>query len=108
MGPDEGARRPDFVLGDRDGTTCDPAFVARVREVLSDLGYSVAINDPYKGVELVRRYSEPRAGRHALQIEVNRGLYMNEPRIARNAGFDELKEDLTRLIEAVVDFARTR
>ena len=108
MGPDEGARRPDFVLGDRDGTTCDPVFIACVRDVLCDLGYSVTVNYPYKGVELVRRYSDPGTGRHALQIEVNRGLYMNERRIAKNAGFDELKDDLTEVIEAVVDFASKR
>lgn len=108
MSTDNGAQRPDFVLGDRDGTTCDPAFMTLVRDFLADLGYSVAVNDPYKGLELIMRYSDPAAGRHALQIEVNRGLYMNERRLAKNAGFDELKEDLTRLVEAVVAFARTR
>ena len=106
MSTDEGARRPDFVLGDRDGKTCDPAFLKLVRDVLVGQGYTVAINDPYKGLELIMRYSDPAAGRHALQIEINRGLYMHEGRITKNAGFDELKEDLDQLLDAVVDFAR--
>jgi N-formylglutamate deformylase len=95
MATDVGARRPDFVLGDRDGKTCDPAFMKLVHDVLAGLGYSVAINNPYKGLELIMRYSDPNAGRHALQIEINRGLYMDENQ--RNLG--------TRL-DAVVDFAR--
>ena len=106
MSTDEGAKRPDFVLGDRDGKTCDPAFMTLVRDVLVDMGYSVAINDPYKGLELIMRYSDPGAGRHALQIEINRGLYMHEGRVAKNAGFAELKEDLDQLLDAVIDFAR--
>ena len=106
MNTDEGAKRPDFVLGDRDGKTCDPAFLRLVRDVLVVRGYTVAINDPYKGLELIMRYSDPGAGRHALQIEINRSLYMHEGRITKNAGFDELKEDLDRLLDAVVDFAR--
>ncbi len=106
MSTDEGAKRPDFVLGDRDGKTCDPAFLKLVRDVLVGQGYTVAINDPYKGLELIMRYSDPGIGRHALQVEINRGLYMHEGRIAKNAGFDELKEDLDRLLDAVVDFAR--
>lgn len=105
MNTDVGVKRPDFVLGDRDGTTCDPAFVKLAFEVLSDLGYSVAINDPYKGVDLIMRYSDPSAGRHAMQIEVNRALYMHEGRIARNDGFGALKQDLTQLLDAVVAFA---
>ena len=74
----EGRARADFVLGDRDGTTCDPAFTERVRAALAGMGYDVKVNDPYKGVELVRAYSDPKKGRHSLQIEINKRLYMNE------------------------------
>src|SRR3546814_19868122 len=70
--------RADFVLGDRDGTTCEPAFTAFVAGELRSLGYEVKINEPYKGVELVRRYADPAAGRHSLQIEVNRKIYIAE------------------------------
>ena len=74
----EGSPRADFVLGDRDGTTCDPAFTEFVRTTLAAGGYNVSVNDPYKGVELVKAYSKPARGRHSLQLEINKRLYMNE------------------------------
>ena len=75
---DPGRARADFVLGDRDGTTCAPEFTRLVADTLRDLGYAVAINDPYKGVEIVRRHGRPAENRHSLQIEINRTLYMDE------------------------------
>lgn len=98
--------RPDVILGDRDGTTCDPALTRRVAEVFRALGYEVVLNWPYKGVELVRRYSAPAEGRHSLQIEINRALYCDERSFERNAGFERVRADVTRLIEAVADFVR--
>jgi N-formylglutamate amidohydrolase len=100
----EGRPRADFVLGDRDGTTCDPAFTEFVRATLAAMGYAVAVNDPYKGVELVKAYSDPRAGRHSLQVEINKKLYMDEPARARHQGFVPLQANLVRLVEAVNDY----
>ena len=71
-------RRPDFVLGDRQGTAADPSFTRQVRDLLQEMGYSVALNEPYKGMEVVRRYGHPELGQHALQLEINRRLYMQE------------------------------
>ena len=101
-----GVPRPDFCLGTRDGTTCDGEFVEFVERFLADLGYAVTINDPYKGVELVRRYSDPIRGRHSLQIEINRGLYMDEAAIAKHHGFAALKCNIGRLVAAICDYAR--
>jgi len=101
-----GVARADFVLGDRDGTTCSPDFTAFVAQTLRDMGYDVRINDPYKGVELVRAYSDPAARKHSLQIEVNRKLYMDEDSRERNEGFDKLRDDLTALVKAIGSFAR--
>ena len=98
---DPGRERADFVLGDRDGTTCAPAFTAFVASSLRDLGYSVAINDPYKGVELVRKHGDPAAGRHSLQIEIKRTLYMDERSLAPNAGYERLERTLTALTRAI-------
>jgi N-formylglutamate deformylase len=100
----EGTPRADFVLGDRDGTTCDPAFTEFVRATLAATGHSVSVNDPYKGVELVRAYSRPAAGRHSLQLEINKRLYMDETKRERNAGFAPLQRKLHNLIEAIVDY----
>jgi N-formylglutamate amidohydrolase len=105
MSADPGARRADFVLGDRDGTTCEPALTEFVARVLRGRGYSVKINDPYKGVELVRRHGRPAESRYALQIEVNRALYMDERTQAKTEGFERLKADVTHLIEALADIS---
>lgn len=100
----EGRQRADFVLGDRDGSTCDPAFTRAVAEVLRGLGYQVAINDPYKGVELVRAYSDPARGRHSLQLEINKRLYMNEATRQKHAGFARLQADLMMMLRALLDY----
>jgi N-formylglutamate deformylase len=97
----EGNVRADFVLGDRDGTSCDPAFTEFVRAVLVGMGYRVKVNDPYKGVELVRAYSNPRAGRHSLQIEINKRLYMDEAALRKSAGFGKLQKDISTLLGEV-------
>ena len=101
-----GVARADFVLGDRDGSTCAPAFTAMVATTLRGMGYDVRINDPYKGVELVRAYSDPAAHKNSLQIEVNRRLYMDETSRERNANYPALEADFTQLIKAIADFAR--
>ncbi len=101
-----GQARADFVLGDRDGSTCEPGFTTFVADALSEFGYEVAINDPYKGVELVRAHSEPARGRHSLQLEINKRLYMDEATRTRHAGFDALRRDLATLIDAVLDYTR--
>jgi N-formylglutamate amidohydrolase len=103
-----GKARADFVLGDRDGSTCEPEFTARVAEILRGMGYNVKVNDPYKGVELVRAFSDPKAHRHSLQIEVNRKLYMDERTRARAAGFATLKKNLDALLKGVADYANQR
>lgn len=104
----EGARRADIVLGDRDGSTCSAEFTALVRDTLADAGYEVRVNDPYKGVELVRAFSAPHAGRHSLQIEINRALYMDERTLAKNDGFERLRADLGRLIGQLARYARSQ
>ena len=102
-----GVARPDFTLGDRDGTTCAPELTEAVRATLSACGYQVTLNDPYKGAELVRAWSDPAAGRHSLQIEINRRLYMDEETFEKSEGFDRLKSDLGHLTEALAAFARS-
>jgi N-formylglutamate deformylase len=98
----EGQSRADMVLGDRDGTTCAPAFTAFVRDFLAARGYDVRVNDPFKGVELVRKWADPAAGRHSLQLELNKRLYMDDkPVIAKHAGFARVQAHLMELLEAL-------
>jgi N-formylglutamate deformylase len=98
------ALRADFVLGDRDGTTCAPELTDFAARLLTGRGYSVKINDPYKGVEIVRRHGIPAQNRHALQIEVNRTLYMDEKTLVPNDDYATLKADLDHLIEGLASF----
>ena len=87
-------------------TSCEPAFTDLVAQVLRAQGHAVAINDPYKGAELVRRYGDPPRKRHSLQIEINRRLYMDETTRERSAGFGRLQADLTALIAAIAGHVR--
>src|SRR5205814_1192877 len=101
MSEDPGRARADFVLGDRDGSTCAPEFTAFVARTLTGLGYDVAINDPYKAVELVRMHGRPAERRHSLQVEINRRLYMDESTLARHSGFATLQSNLERLLHSL-------
>jgi N-formylglutamate deformylase len=75
--------------------------------VLKEMGYDVWRNHPYKGVEIVRVVGQPQAGRHSLQLEINRKLYMDEAGLARNEGFDRLKANLNALLEELDRFVRS-
>ena len=88
----------DFVVGDRDGTTASPALSQLVCSFLQAMSYSVAYNHPYKGVELVRRYSNPAAQRHSIQLEINRKLYMDEGTLEMTASFASLRMHLQALV----------
>ena len=98
----------DFVLGDRDGTTCDAEFTDFVAGFLRELGYEVRLNDGYKGVEIVRRHGRPAERRHSLQIEVDRSLYMDQKTLEKLPGFDQLQADLAALVAGVAGFVRGR
>ena len=108
LSDDPGRERADFVLGDRDGTTCEAAFTDLVAGAVRAMGYSVAINDPYKGVEIVRKHGRPRDHRHSLQIEIKRTLYMDEDTLVPNAGYDKLERDLERLSRTLAGYVRSR
>jgi N-formylglutamate amidohydrolase len=106
LSDDPGRERADVVLGDRDGTTCEPSFTALVARLFAERGYSVAVNDPYKGVELVRLHGRPAEGRHSLQVELKRTLYMDESTLAPVAGYARLERDLADIARALAEHAR--
>ena len=97
-----GEKHADFVIGDRDGTTAHPALSQRICAHLRGLGYDVAYNHPYKGVELVRRYGNPAADRHSIQVEVNRKLYMFEETLQLTEGFTALQDSLRSLVDLLL------
>lgn len=94
-----GQRTIDIVLGDGKGTTCDPRLMSHTSRFLRSLGYHVVLNDPYAGGYCTRHYGKPLNNIHALQIEINRSLYMDEAKIkTRPQAFRQLKNDLTKLM----------
>ncbi len=103
-----GLVHPDFVLGDRDGSTSDPAFREFIAEWLRARGYDVTVNDPYKGVELVRAFGRPHEGRHSLQIEINRKLYMDEVTLRPTENYGRLKAHLGELTAALINWTRVQ
>ena len=94
--------RADFVLGDRYGTSCDSAIVDTVDRELRRLGYSVLRNKPYAGGFITEHYGDPATGFHAMQIEVNRAIYMDERSLAPLARFDQVAADLTRVMDVLI------
>ncbi len=94
----------DIVLGDVFGQSCDPLLVERAEAFLAGRGYAVVRNTPYAGGYTTRHYGRPGDGVHALQIEINRALYLDEARIEPTAAFVEVSRDLLGLVE---DLGRT-
>lgn len=101
-----GRAAADIVLGDRHGSSCEPAFVDAVGQAFRAQGLQVALNDPYEGAELVRFWSEPARRRHSLQIEINRALYMDEATREPNGGFTPLKMAIGEVVRAVAAYVR--
>jgi N-formylglutamate amidohydrolase len=91
--------RADIVLGDRYGTSCIGAVSETIESALSECGYSVSRNKPYAGGFITEHYGNPPAGLHAVQLEINRALYMDERRYERGDNFARLASDLDRLAD---------
>ncbi len=99
--------RPDFVLGDRFGTSCAPQITFAAARFLEDLGYAVDINKPYAGGFITEHYGRPDSGFHAIQIEINRSLYMDEALLMKKASFDQVSRDMERFISRLVSVPET-
>lgn len=103
-----GAHAPDIVLGDRFGASCHPSVTALAEATLRRLGYRVARNAPFAGGHTTQAYGRPRERVHALQVEINRALYLDERTLERTWGFDRVRTDMTRLGEALAAAALHR
>ena len=97
--------RCDIVIGDRFGTSCDAEITDRIEASLRACGYQVARNRPYAGGFITEHHGAPGNGLHALQIEINRALYMDEVSLARRSRFPALRGDLDAMIGHLTTFA---
>ncbi len=101
-------RFEDIILGDRYGTSADPAIVAELSALFEARGLTVALNQPYAGGFITEHYGQPERGAHAIQVEINRGLYMDETRLVPHEGFPALQEILSDVFGSFVrDFQTT-
>src|SRR5205814_1864044 len=94
-----GTEAADFVLGDCHGTSCTPEIIEAAREFLTERHFTVALNAPYSGGFTTGHYGCPERHRHALQIEINRALYMEERSYRRKPSFSRLAVELAELID---------
>ena len=97
-----GHRRPDVILGDRFGVSCDRWITDAVEQIFVSAGFSVGRNAPFAGGHITRHYGRPKRNQHALQIEISRELYMNEATLERTEGLTTLRRDMALLVEGFV------
>jgi N-formylglutamate amidohydrolase len=98
-----GALRPDIVIGDRFGASSDPRLTLLVRDEFQRRGFKVQLNRPYAGGYITEHHGRPAHGTHALQIEINRGLYINEMTFEPNSGYAALTKALDEIIECLFE-----
>ncbi len=97
----QNTKRPDFVIGDRYGTSCSEELTEIITNSLRSRGYKVTLNKPYAGGFITEHYGKPENGFHSLQIEINRGLYANEKNLLKNSQFDLIKSDINLIFEHI-------
>ncbi len=97
---DAGQARPDFCISDLRGRTASAESMAFVVDTLRSYGWTVTINDPYVGNELIRRHGAPDRGVDSIQIEINKKNFMDVKTFRRNEGFERVRADLSRLLDA--------
>lgn len=100
------AKSVDFVIGDRDGTTSGADFTRSLRSFIRSLGYSVTLNDPFKGVEIIKRYGSPCNNIHSIQLEINKALYLHEETSEKSIDFKALKEDIHKISTFICAYAK--
>ena len=98
-----GPQQPDIVLGDRFGASCHPSITALAEAALRKMGYRVSRNAPFAGGHTTQAYGRPFKKVHALQVELNRSLYLDERTMERGAGFRRVRTDMARLAGALAE-----
>ncbi|MEA2933588.1 MAG: hypothetical protein QOD74_234 [Variibacter sp.] len=104
-GSKEERPRADIVVGDRYGTSCTAVIPEVIEQTFRELGYRVSRNKPYAGGFITEHYGNPSAGLHAIQLEVNRALYMDERRYERTRGFMDLARDIETVADRLAEVA---
>ena len=97
-----GSRRSDIILGDRFGKSCSSEIVMLIEKLFQGLGYSVSRNYPYAGGFVTKHYGKPYESANALQIEINRDLYLNPITMDKKPGFTALAKNISLIINSII------
>lgn len=103
-----GALRPDVVLGDRFGAAAGRDLVEKVEAAFAAAGLRVARNAPFAGAFIAQSYGRPSAGRHVIQVEIDRSLYMDEARVEKRADFAAFREMIAGVVAEIVGADRVQ
>ncbi len=103
-----GVRRPDVVLGDRFGAAASGDVVDRVEAAFAAQGFRVARNAPFAGAYIAQAYGRPSRGQHAVQVEIDRALYMDERRITPSRDFDAVQRALRAVVADIARIGQER
>ena len=103
-----GMRRPDVVLGDRFGAAASGEVVDRVEAAFAAAGFVVTRNTPFAGAYITQAYGRPSRGQHAVQVEIDRSLYMNEALIRPNGDFEAIQDALRQVVAEVAQIGQGR
>lgn len=101
-----GAGRPDIVIGDRFGASAAEEVVDRVEQAFAAAGLRVVRNSPFAGAYVTQHYGRPSRNQHAIQIEIDRAIYMNEALIRPNGNFDSFCKVLRGVICEIAEIGR--
>jgi len=97
---------PEIVLGDRFGAACGSDIITRIEAAFADAGFRVARNTPFAGAYVTQRYGRPSRNQHAVQVEIDRSLYMDETAICPNGNFNRIQRMLARVVQDIADIGR--
>lgn len=97
-----GRRKPNIVLGDRFGATCDPDVLDAIEDAFEAEGFAVSRNMPFAGASILRNYGRPAIRQNAIQVEIDRSLYMNERTITKRSDFADVQACITRVVSRLV------
>lgn len=106
VSPRPSVSRPEVVLGDRFGAAADGEIVERIETVFLNAGLRVSRNAPFAGAYIVQNYGRPSYRQHALQIEIDRALYMNEQHIRPNGNFRAFQKLMTQVVCELTNIGR--
>lgn len=101
-----GVPRPDIVLGDRHGAACRPDLFEQIEAVIAAEGLRVARNAPFAGAYTAQRYGRPGQGMHVVQMEIDRGLYLDEQRIEPSVAFEQFRAVMDRIVAGIAAIGR--